>query len=222
MEVKKSLSTEARMLLEKLEKMNEDHINLYKECTVADEGKIFGVDLIVEGVLQRSLSLIDGYIIMVKTGNSLCANALLRLQIDSILRLYACWLVDDPHGLVLPLLEGTPFNRIKSRTGEPLCDAYLREEASKLYPWINNVYKETSGFIHFSKPAMFSTVAGIDEAEHAIISSIGKGGRDWKPEEIKESILAFTEATKSLLRLVYSWKFKKSEVGKQRGAKFPE
>ena len=60
------------------------HLDVLHKILEADEGRMFGVDQIVTGVINRSLSLIDGFTTMVEKQNVLCANALLRLQVDSI------------------------------------------------------------------------------------------------------------------------------------------
>lgn len=192
------------------------HIDLLRQILQADDGKCFGVDRVVEAVIQRSLSLIKGFTVMVEQSNCLCAGAILRLQIDSVLRLYACWLVGDPHSLAEPLLNGEPLSRYKSRTGERLTDAYLRAEVSKLYPWIDRVYKATSGFIHLSRPHMFSTVTKVRDRE--VIFKIGEEGREWSDEEATEALDAFLKATKCLFHLSASWLATKQKVAAERNA----
>ena len=90
------------------------HLDVVRQMIEADNRNIFGVDLVVIGVMHRSISLIDGFTSMVEKRNVLCAGALLRLQVDSVMRLYACWLVDDPHSLIQPLLEGKPLNEARN------------------------------------------------------------------------------------------------------------
>ncbi len=195
----------------------EAHLDVLHQILEADEGRIFGVDQIVTGVINRSLHLIDGFTTMVEKQNVLCANALLRLQIDTIIRFYACWLVDDPHSLILPLLQEKPLSTIKSKEGKPLSDKYLVNEASKLYPWINSVYKKTSGFIHLSMPHI---VAPFEErlSSRSFVVSVGKPGlgRPWREKEMIESVEAFIEATKCVLHLATSWLVTKSKEAAKR------
>ena len=136
--------------IETLRNSRQEHINLLGSILKSDGAKIWGVDLVVAAVINRSIALINGYTKMVEDRNVLCSNALLRLQLDNIIRLYACWLVDDPHSIAVLLLDGKPLKKVKSKDGKPLSDAYLASQASKLYPWLNNVYTKTSGFIHLS------------------------------------------------------------------------
>ena len=138
--------------VEALKGSRKDHIDLLYKIMNTDERAIYGVDLVVIAVVHRSISLIDGFVRMVEDRNVLCANALLRLQLDNIIRLYACWLVDDPHSIALRLLEGKPLRKVKSRDGQALSDRYLVSEASKLYPWLNKVYEKASGFTSIYAP----------------------------------------------------------------------
>lgn len=186
-----------------------------KALAEADGGRIFGVDLIAFAVLNRSISLIDGFTAMIRARNILCAGALLRLQIDNLIRFYACWLVKEPHRLLETFMEGKPLNRIRSEKGNSLTDAYLRSELTKDYPWLNSVYEATSGFIHLSKPHMHS-IATIATQPGTIGIGIGSGARKVREADLIEALEAFAETTYGLLQLVKSWHVTKSVSGKQR------
>lgn len=202
--------------IESLKSSREDHYALLGKILEADGRALYGIDLVIIAVMHRSISLIDGFARMVEDRNALCANALLRLQLDNIIRLHACWLVDNPHSIALLLLEGGRLNKVKSRVGKPLSDAYLVSEASKLYPWLKKVYEKTSGFIHLSQPHMLAPLAKIDE-DGTVGMEVGSGlGREWKEEEVLESLSAFGEATNSVLHLCYSWLVTKDIAGKRR------
>ena len=204
--------------IEALRGSYKDHIDLLGRILSADDGALYGVDLVMIGVIHRSISLIDGFTKMVEDRNALCANALLRLQLDNVIRLYACWLVDDPHSIAIRLLEGKPLREVKSKDGQWLSDAYLTSEASKLYPWLKTVYKKTSGFIHLSAAHMTAPVTQVDRGKHTMSVAVGSGGgREWTEHEALESLGAFAEATRSVLHLSYSWL-----VTKKSGAEKPE
>lgn len=192
------------------------HLDVVRQMIEADNGRMFGVDLVVIAAIYRSLSLIDGFTCMVEKRNVLCAAALVRLQVDSVLRLYACCLVDDPHSLVEPLLEGKPLNKIKSKDGNSLSDKYLRTELSKLYPWVNSVYEQTSGFIHLSKAHMLSPVTHVDSSSRSLRICVGREAREWTEKEMIETVEAFTEATKSVIHLAVSWLETKKRVAAKR------
>lgn len=211
--------------LAELNELKDQHVEILSKILKADEGNLFGVDLVVMAVIQRSTSLINGFASLVEQKNVLCAVPLIRLQIDSVLRLYSCWLVDGPHSIANLMLEGKPFNSKKDKEGNKLTDKYLREKVSEHYKWIDNVYKKTSGFIHLSYAHFMSTVMNFSSETGELESFIGLNGtdREWKWSEIYESVDAFIEATTSLLHLCYSWHETKSIEGDKRsrfGPKF--
>lgn len=195
-----------------------EHLRLLQEILGADRGNLFGVDLVIIAVIQRSLSLIDGFTVMVERRNVLCAAPLLRLQLDSVMRLYACCLVDDPHSIALRLLEGHPLSKAKSKDGHALTDKYLHGEVSKLYPWASRVYTATSSFVHLSMPHMLAPVTALDDSERSMNIAVGMRGREWKETEMLEALEGFIEATTSLLHLCYSWLVTKKKAAEDRVA----
>jgi len=195
-----------------LRQSHELHTELFQKLATADGGRIFGVDLVAWAVLNRSLSLIDGFSMMIESGNILCAGALLRLQLDSAMRLHACWLVEDPHALAKPLLAGEPLKSTKSKSGAPLTDRYLKDELSKTHPWVNSVYAATSGFIHLSKAHMISTVRGLEAETNRATFGLASTARAVKEDELVEALDGFIAATKCLLHLVASWLVSKDEA----------
>ncbi len=159
--------------IEALKASRQAHAKIAFEVLKAAEQKVYAVDFVALGVLHRSIALIDGFTRMVEEKNALCANALLRLQLDNIIRFYAFWLVDDPDSLVLKLLEGGQLNKEKSKNGRLLTDAYLVSEAEKLYPWLKSVYEETSGFIHLSDTHLYACWKALDNGQLSM--EIGMG-----------------------------------------------
>lgn len=201
-----------------LRQSHELHTELFQKLAASDEGRIFGVDLVAWAVLNRSLSLIDGFSMIIESGNILCAGALLRMQLDSAMRLHACWLVEDPHTLVEPLLTGKPLRSTKSKSGERLTDRYLAIELSKIHPWVESVYDATSGFIHLSQAHMISTIHGIEEETRQASFGFECGARAAREEELVEALDGFIASTKCLLYLVASWLVSKDAAALTREA----
>ena len=193
-----------RKMVEYLRAGKDFHYELLKEILQADEQNLFHVDLVVIAAMHRSMSLIDGFTLLVEQQNALSAVPLVRMQIDNIIRLYSCWLVKEPPVVAEALLQDRPLNKVKSRSGKPLTDKFLYEAAAEHYPWIPQVYRQTSGFIHLSGRHIFAPIKSVDHKKHTFTASIG-GGREWTEEEMRESVSAFIEATKALLHLCASW-----------------
>ena len=178
---------------------------------------MFPQDFVVLAVLSRSLALMEGFRLVVENRNLLCAAPLIRLQIDSVMRLYAFSLVEDPKPLLVALLEDKPLNRLTSREGNSLTDRYLHQELSKVYPWVDSVYRATSSFIHLSAPHMRAPFTGVKDEFRTIRFELGSGaGRQWTEAELNEAVEAFTAATRALIELSHDWTLCKRQVAAER------
>ncbi|MFO6419114.1 hypothetical protein ACLBKS_02800 [Hylemonella sp. W303a] len=123
------------------------------------EGAFFPLDLMAFGALKRSISTASAMVMMVKAWNMVCARTLLRTHIDTSLRFSSAWLVEKPHDFATNILKGERIDRMKSRSGERLTDAYLVATRAPDYPWLPDVYANLSGYIHFSGSHITSAVA---------------------------------------------------------------
>ena len=111
--------------MEILAEANEQHIKLGKMMADAYQGSIYHMDLYVAAVLNRSLYLIDGFSKLVIDRNYISSVPLLRLQLDNALRLYAAWLVNEPHQFVIDVMPGQHIRILKDASGNRMTDAYL-------------------------------------------------------------------------------------------------
>jgi len=118
------------------------HLKPNKPLTFAD---LFGM-----GIGRRALALSSGFRLMTEHRNSLCALPMVRMQLDTALRLYAGFFVTDHQKFCRDVLQGKQIDRIKSDDGSVMKDRYLVERVAKRNPWMVEVYKFTSGYIHFS------------------------------------------------------------------------
>ena len=69
-----------------------------------------------------------------KARNFLAAAPLIRLQLDSCLRLYAAWLVENPHEFAHKVLRRERVDKLKNQDGKFLRDHYLVEKLAEEYP----------------------------------------------------------------------------------------
>ena len=153
-----SLSEVIRSRLGFMETADKAQLKLARRMLEASHGALFGVDLMAVSALNRSLAHGAGIKSLIESRNLCCSGALLRLQIDTVLRFYATSLVDDPDGFAFAVLEGKPINKMKAKDGELLRDAYLVQSLGKQHPWLPRVYKETSGYIHLSEKHMLAAL----------------------------------------------------------------
>lgn len=208
-----------RTVAQRMRTREKEHLKLLTAVLRADEGKLFQADLIVIGAVQRSFMLLKGFLAMLRSGNYLCAGALLRMQLDNILRLYAASLFPSGSDTLTAFLEDRPLSRLKAPNGKPLTDRELVTRVGKIYPWIPLVYERTSDFVHFYRPAIMSTITGLSGDRRFQIGVGFRRGRRWRPEERLEVAEAFDAATKAVLEMIYSWGYTKAMVAARRGAR---
>lgn len=212
-----SLPESVENLLTKLGQLKEEVTRQLANAWQADERRIFTTDLVALGVARRTYVLIDGFVTLVRQRNPLCCGALLRLQLDTAMRFYACWLVDKPEEVALALLDDRHLDKIKSREGECLADAYLHKQLSEHYgDWVSRVYGNTSGFIHFTGRAMLDACTDHDAATGRESVSLQGPGRTWTEPEMVEMVSAFVESVGITVNLLYSWSYTKSLGAKLR------
>lgn len=89
-----------------LASFREEHLALLRQATADGPDRLHAEDHLVIAALLRSLANIDGFLAMVDQGNKFCAIPIVRSQLDSAMRIFACTLVDDTHAFGEHLLHG--------------------------------------------------------------------------------------------------------------------
>jgi hypothetical protein len=107
-------------------------------------------DMYLVGIARRTLAQSKAFRQCVEDKNFLVAAALLRLQLDTVLRAYALYWVADPEAFAGRVIAGEQIDRLKAADGQQMKDRYLIEKIKDRNPWVEAVYKNTSGLIHFS------------------------------------------------------------------------
>lgn len=118
--------------------------------------------LFLFGAAKRTLAQAEGFRVMQDACNATVAASLVRLQLDTLLRLYALWWVTDADAFADEVFGGRPINRIKAADGQVMTDADLYRRLSDVIPWIRTVYQETSGFVHFSERHLLAVLQASD------------------------------------------------------------
>lgn len=152
---------------------------------------IYHQHFIIAGVLDRTLSNIHGFLTLSKEQNFLCCAAILRLQIDTAMRVNAFNLVDDPNALSEQIMKNKRFSEIVDRDGKQMKDWYLRKKLSEKHPWIDSVYEETSGAVHLSSRHIFASVEAPEGSEDSVVFNVT--GLSEKPQEQYSEIFAAFE-----------------------------
>src|SRR5258707_10844952 len=133
--------------LAKTEKANEE-LRQHFARAMREDQSMYVSDFIIFGALKRTLALSDGFRGHIRNRNFTCAAALLRLQLDTALRLYAGSLYGDTEEYAKAVLDGKQVDKLKDRGGKRLTDSYLADKLSEHYPWVNRMYENLCDFVH--------------------------------------------------------------------------
>jgi hypothetical protein len=192
-----------------LDEVDRAAMDLAKAIMKADSGELYSLDLLALAALNRSRSNIHGFKNLIGLGNYFAAIPFVRLQLDSVLRLFSTTLVDNPDELAQKILKGESISKIKDRSGTKMRDAYLLGEFAKLEPWVTTVYDSGSGFIHLSNKHIIGLFSGSGE-DGVFQIAIGPT-QDNIPEELRvEAVAAVTHITQLILTLCRRWLHKKT------------
>ncbi len=195
--------------LEGLENRKDKLLELGQDMLSAYSGKLYPVDLLAIGAIKRTISMSGGMRILIESLNMLCARSLLRLQIDTALRFFAVFIAKDPHGFALKVLDGQQINRMKDSSGKLMTDAYLVSKLALDYPWLPTVYKNLSGYVHFSEHHLFSPVQSVDNVSRTVQYVIHE--KDTKYPEFSwiEVIDCFNDSIDIFIKYLKGWIFTK-------------
>ena len=172
--------------------------------------RMYPLDIMAIGAVKRNVSTAAGFRKVVESWNMVCARSLLRIHLDTALRFSAAWLVEDPHAFAREVLKGERIDKMKNSRGQRLTDAYLIELRSAEYPWLPRVYKNLSGYVHFSGSHIYDSVAGVDEDERSIEFEITEFDTRFPAFSWIEVVQCFREGSEFLVRYLRGYGMTKS------------
>jgi len=198
-------------------KSYEHRILLMAKTSQFSGGKLYHLDFYLNGTYSRALSLIEGFVVLLESKNYMAASHLIRPYLDSFLRLFAAWLVEDPHYFANEVMKGEKVDKFYDSKNEKqrLQDWYLRDKASEEYPWIKDVYNTTSGYIHFSRKHIYNPIAEVNTNDFTIGSYLSKYDSKTVTDLNRiEAVTVMVEISNCILEYAYGWartKAKKTE-----------
>ena len=116
----------------------------------AGNSKLFTLDFLAISVNNRAISLLNGYVSLVKSKNYLTAVSLIRLQLDNALRFFASTLVENSNDFAMHFIEGKAIKDYKDINGKRLSDNYLSKKLDVYFKGTQKLYSDTCGYIHLS------------------------------------------------------------------------
>lgn len=152
-------------------------------------------DFFVVGAARRTLAQARGFKQLIEARNFPCAAAILRMQIDTAMRINALFLVEDMSAACRSVLDGARFNTLRDRTGAKLSDAHLRAKLAEEHPWINPVYERASDFVHLSGRHFYTSIASTDDTTRIATFTISGEDPPRPDETYFEVVDAFLRAS---------------------------
>ena len=155
------------------------------------------IDLCFCSLLDRCVRLSQGFTAMIQTRNITCAGALLRLQMDNCMRLFAVYIAENEDDVADCVITGEKISKLKDKDGQKMSDTYLKERLKQYDEHFPHVYEQASGFIHFSSKAFYSIVQL--PGDNAINFQVGGE----LPEKINEPLIECLAAYIRYVNLFY-------------------
>ncbi|APW60681.1 hypothetical protein [Paludisphaera borealis] len=185
--------------------MLKDTVDLIAEFTAQGPAGIGRFDSLVLAALIRSQSTVVGFLAMIEQRNKLCAQSMIRFQLDSAMRLIGCLIAAEPEELIEHILNGGKPSKFKDLSGQPLNDFRLHTRLSSEYPEASRIYEQTSGYVHLS----VRHIAGIWAAEASrpdrLVFTSPDALPHWDEIQIRATMVGFVWATSCLLDLAFKW-----------------
>jgi len=204
---------------ERLNDFIQDIIDVGKEMLSVEGSKLYTHDFFFIGVLNRSIDLIDAILILTSRWNFVAAAPLIRLHLDTLLRLSYWRTIKNPDAFIRQILEGKQVNQIKDEEGIKLTEGRLRDYTRSIFPQVDNVYKETSRLIHFSDKHVFTCIEALDETGRMAGFSIGKGSSRWREKDILYLLECAITITEAILSIGRGWVLEKAQIEQSNGWK---
>jgi hypothetical protein len=192
--------------LEILEPLHKEHDEVGKLVVEACNGKIFPMDAYCLSSINRSLHLLDGFICLMKADNYLCSMPILRMQLDSLLRLFAFTLVDDPHDFANQVLQGISVRDLKDKSKNSMTDAYLVRKMSDRNSWVDRAYNVCCSYVHFSQSHYHHLLEQSTKEESGTRNFyIGSTDENIPDESKLQAINAFKVITEGIFQCIKLW-----------------
>ena len=169
--------------------------------------KLYNMDFLVIGVVKRSVDLVGGFILTIDNWNFISAAPIIRMQLDTLLRLIYISKISPKEAeyLINHIMDGKRLNHLKDPKGKKLNDSLLRKYAEKYFPRVNDVYEQTSKFIHFSERHMFGSIYNINNKKRIVKFAIYKGSYNVQKQDVIEYYDVFITITDTIIKFINTW-----------------
>ncbi|MBN8664553.1 MAG: hypothetical protein J0L83_08275 [Chitinophagales bacterium] len=193
-------------LLENLDLQIKLITQLGKECLEIPPG-FYMFDIYTIGILNRSVNIIKGFSDLIRSKNFIAAAPLVRVHVDTLLRLYAPQLINfNVDEFAKLVFSGTPVRNIKDISNKNLTDTYLVSKLNQVsgFDWVQKVYDTGNAFIHFSDQTIFASMKP-QQTEMHVNFTIGLHDNFISDSEKHGSVFWMNKITEGIIILTNGW-----------------
>lgn len=207
------MSDEVNKAIDALDKINNHCIDMARELVQAYPATYY-FDLYVMSCLNRTLNLNRGFISQMKDNNFISASPLVRINIDTLLRLFATNLIDyNIDDFAKDILSGTPLDSLKDNQNQKMKDTYLANELTKEkgFEWVKQVYSWGNAYVHHSEKHILAANKMEPDKIIGIVRKTDEFIADEQKVQATEYMIRITEA---VLHFVSHWVIQKRSYNK--------
>ncbi len=201
-------------LLTEIDNKSKAIINMGKQLT-AITPKMETFDFFLIAALNRTVNISKAYTTLIRDNNFIAAAPLVRINIDTLLRLYASIISEyDRNTFASKVMGGELIKKMKlNGTKKNLRDDTLYLELSKIegMEWVTDIYKAGSSFVHLEKSHIFSSLKIADEKERTINMSIGFHDAFIPESEKFGSAVWMNKTVDSIIQQAQIWMYEKAQ-----------
>ncbi len=133
---------------------------------------LYKEDFFFTSAMNRSIALLDGISEMLKNRNLACGGILLRSQIDNCMRIFAAFIAENQTDFIDGFFAGKKIIDIKDDRGNKMKDYILRQRLAEYDAQLDLVYRNSSGYVHLSDKAFYSSVTISSSEQYDIEFSV--------------------------------------------------
>lgn len=206
------LDLNKEQLLDEIDNKTKAICNMGKQLT-AIAPKIEPFDVFLIGSLNRTVNISSAYSLLIRQNNFIAAAPLVRINIDTLLRLYASIVSEfDRNTFALKVMGGEKIKKMKlTGTKKDLRDDVLYSEISKIegMEWVQDIYQAGNSFVHLEKSHIFSSLKITDEANREVSLTIGLHDAFIPESEKHGSVVWMNKIIDSIIEQAQVWMYEK-------------
>lgn len=201
-------------LLTEIDNKSKAIINMGQQLkAITPKMEIFDIFLIA--ALNRTVNISKAYTLLIRDNNFIAAAPLVRINIDTLLRLYASIISEyNRNTFASKVMGGELIKKMKlNGTKIKLDDRTLYLEISKVVgmEWVKEIYQAGNSFVHLEKSHIFSSLKIADETERTSNISIGFHDALIPESEKYGSAVWMNKIIDSIIQQAQIWMYEKAK-----------